>query len=107
MRDNNKIKESAQSGRTVINLLKNHSFEYDDGTWTAYKKEDIAKDKASNYTSGKPYIGPRSAYFYFSGTEGQVLGVKESRPDTFIPIPWWEKLIWQYVGTDWMLRVSR
>ena len=77
----NKIKESAQTGRSAVNLLQNHSFEYKDDTWTL-EPGTGAKDSLSAYSTKTHYIGKHAAMFSFlaaSGTTERSMAIREDR----------------------------
>lgn len=71
----NKIKDSAVVGMHTNNLLQNHSFEYNDSTWTLYKSGGTPESGALNaYSTVKKYIGNRGAYVNLAKRNGGTAG---------------------------------
>ncbi len=75
----NKIKDTAVVGMHTNNLLTNHSFEYQDQTWTSYKNTNQTpeKDALNAYATTKRYIGTHGAYFNMAKRTGGTAGFKQ------------------------------
>ena len=75
----NKIKDTAVMGMHTTNLLKNHSFEYSDQTWTLYKNTNQTPETGAlnAHSITKKYIGAYSAYVNLSKRTGGTAGFSQ------------------------------
>ena len=75
----NKIKDTAVLGMHTGNLLQNHSFEYNDQTWTTYKNTNQTPESGalSTYNLARCYIGTHCAYVNLSKRTGGTAGFRQ------------------------------
>ena len=75
----NKIKDTAVIGMHTDNLLKNHSFEYNDQTWSTYKNtgQTPEANALSTYNLARCYLGTHSAYVNLSKRTGGIAGFSQ------------------------------
>ncbi|MDE6016241.1 MAG: DNRLRE domain-containing protein [Acetatifactor sp.] len=75
----NKIKDTAVIGMHTNNLLKNHSFEYNDQTWSTYKNTNQTPESGALSTCNlaRCYIGTHCAYVNLSKRTGGTAGFSQ------------------------------